>query len=61
MVDFKNDVHVRLSRFGVDFKVSLQNAIFCSVSMRVHKGYSCNEPMPLAALKHQLMWYLYSF
>ena len=35
----------------MDFEVSLQKFHFCSVSMRVHRGYSCNELMLLAASK----------
>ena len=48
---FKNSVHVRFSLFGVDFEVSLQKFRFGPVSMGVHRGYSCNDLMLLAALK----------
>ena len=44
-------MHVRFAHFGVDFEVSLQKPIFGPVSMGVHMGYSCNDLMPLAALK----------
>lgn len=35
----------------MDFEVSLQKFRFGPVSMVVHRGYSCNDLMLLAALK----------
>ena len=37
----------------MDFEVSLQKFRFGPVSMGVHRGYSCNDLMLLAALKLQ--------